>query len=65
MVITALEQERLTYINTLMQELHSDNVIIYESLCDREYVDTKLAIDRIQERLKNLSDSIQDEIENM
>jgi len=62
MVITALEQERLTYINTLMQELHSDNVIIYESLCDREYVDTKLAIGRIQERLKNLSDSIQDEI---
>lgn len=45
-----------------MNDLHSDNVIIYESLCDREYADTKLAIERMQERLKGLSESIQDEI---
>lgn len=45
-----------------MNDLHSDNVIIYESLCDREYGDTKLAIARMQERLKALSESIQDEI---
>lgn len=62
MLITALEHERITYINTLMNDLNSDNVVIYESLCDREYVETKKAIERIQERLKALSDSIQDEI---
>ncbi len=61
-MISALEQERIIYINTLMNDLHSDNVIIYESLCDREYADTKLAIERMQERLKGLSESIQDEI---
>lgn len=61
-MITALEQERMTYINTLMNDLHSDNVVIYESLCDREYKDTKLAIARMQERLKALNESIQDEI---
>jgi prephenate dehydrogenase len=61
-MITALEQERLNYINSLMQRLHSLNVIIYESLCDREYQNTQEAIAEIQEELKQLTDSIQDDL---
>lgn len=61
-MITALEQERLNYINSLMHRLHSLNVIIYESLCDREYQNTQEAIAEIQEELKQLTDSIQDDL---
>jgi len=61
-MITALEQERLNYINSLMQRLHSLNAIIYESLCDREYHNTQEAIAEIQEELKQLTDSIQDDL---
>tara|TARA_Y100001937_G_C6919976_1_gene241318 strand:+ start:315 stop:500 length:186 start_codon:yes stop_codon:yes gene_type:complete len=61
-MITALEQERIVYINTLMNDLNSNYVDIYESLCDREYDETQKAIVILQGKLKSLSDSIQDEI---
>jgi len=61
-MITAIEQERLNYINSLMQRLYSLNAIIYESLCDREYNETQKAIAEIQEELKQLTDSIQDDL---
>jgi len=59
---TALEQERINYINSLMQRLYSLNAIIYESLCDREYQDTQKAIAEIQEELRQLTDSLQDDL---
>ncbi len=61
-MITALEYERINYINDLMQELHSLNADVYESLCDREYEDTKIAIRNLQARLKSLNDSLNEEL---
>jgi len=58
---TALEYERINYINDLMHNLNSINSDIYESLCDREYQDTKKAINEMQIQLKELSDSLNDD----
>ena len=60
--MTALEQERIQYINLLMDELNGFNCEIYESLCDKEYKVTKHTINIFQKKLKALSDSMQDEI---
>tara|TARA_Y100000114_G_scaffold110844_1_gene104498 strand:- start:4330 stop:4518 length:189 start_codon:yes stop_codon:yes gene_type:complete len=62
MVITALEQERMHHINALMNEFNDHHCQIYESLCDKEYAVTREAIDKLQIKLKSLSDSLQDEI---
>jgi|TARA_R110000737_G_C14486899_1_gene469519 hypothetical protein len=57
----ALEKKRITYINDLMNVLHSNNAEIYESLCDREYEETKKAIKKTQLELKLLMDSLHDD----
>ena len=57
-----MEQERINYINNLMQRLHSLNDIIYESLCDREYVEAQEAIAELQAEIKSLKDSLQDDL---
>lgn len=61
-MITALEQERLSYINTLMDELNRLHADIYETLCDREHTHTQLAIKELVQKLKSLHDSLDDEI---
>jgi len=61
-MITAMEQERINYINNLMQRLHSLNDIIYESLCDREYAEAQEAIAELQAEIKSLKDSLQDDL---
>ena len=57
----ALEKKRITYINDMMNVLHSNNAEIYESLCDREYEETKKAIKKTQLELKLLMDSLHDD----
>lgn len=44
-----------------MNALHSNNAEIYESLCDREYEETKKAIKKTQLELKLLMDSLHDD----
>lgn len=61
-MVTAMEQERINYINNLMQRLHSLNDTIYESLCDREYVEAQEAIAELQAEIKSLKDSLQDDL---
>ncbi len=58
----ALEKKRITYINDLMNVLHSNNAEIYESLCDREYEETKKTIKKTQIELKLLMDSLNDDL---
>ena len=62
MALTALEQERMHHINSLMDELNDHHCQIYESLCDKDYTITQDAIGKLQIKLKSLSDSLQDEI---
>ena len=59
---TAFEYERIGYINDLMRNLNSSSSEIYESLCDREYKDTKKAINDMQLQLKALSDSLNEDL---
>jgi hypothetical protein len=62
MKLTALEKLRVNHINSVMSILHLHVSDIYETLCDKEFKETKLHIDSLQKQLKELSDSIQDEI---
>jgi hypothetical protein len=61
-MITALEHERLSYINNLMDELNCHNADIYEALCDREHYQAQYTIKELVEKLKSLHDSLEDEI---
>jgi len=61
-MITALEQERIVFINKLMRELDDSNTVIYEALCDREHKETQQEIKHLILKLKSLHDSLEDEI---
>lgn len=62
MIITALEQIRVNHINSVMDTLYLHNADIYESLIDKEYNETRQHIQKAQKTLKDLLDSLQDEI---
>tara|TARA_R110002020_G_scaffold370973_3_gene582612 strand:+ start:1698 stop:1886 length:189 start_codon:yes stop_codon:yes gene_type:complete len=62
MSISAVERERLRHINMTMKDLHETNNKIYEHLIDREYDDLKFVLQEQMSSLKNLLESLQDEI---
>lgn len=62
MIITALEKLRISHINSVMENLHLHNANIYESLIDKEYEETRQHVEEAQKTLKDLLDSLQDEI---
>ena len=62
MIISAVERERLNHINIMMRELHEQNNQIYEHLVDGENEDLKMVVKEQMDSLKNLLDSLQDEI---
>jgi len=62
MIISAVERERLNHINIMMRELHEKNNQIYEHLVDGENEDLKMVVKEQMDSLKNLLDSLQDEI---
>lgn len=45
-----------------METLHLHNANIYETLIDKEYDDTRRHVEEAQKTLKDLMDSLQDEI---
>jgi len=62
MIITALEKLRINHINSVMETLHLHNANIYETLIDKEYEETRRHVEEAQKTLKDLMDSLQDEI---
>lgn len=54
--------ERLNYINRTMDEIHDSSNNIYELLVDREYAELKIEINTQIKQLKNLLDSLEDDI---
>jgi len=60
--LSSLELERLNYINRIMDDIHDSSNEIYERLVDREYEELKLEINNQIKQLKQLLDSLEDDI---
>jgi len=55
-----MNQDRITYINFLMDELHETNTTIYELLTDREFEELDKVLEDLIIKLHDLKESIQD-----
>jgi hypothetical protein len=62
MNISPLEQKRIRNINYIMDDLHDSVNNIYELLIDKEYSQLKGEISQTINKLKTITDSLQDEI---
>ena len=62
MNISPLEQKRIRNINYIMDDLHDSVNNIYELLVDKEYIDLKGEVSKTINKLKTITDSLQDEI---
>lgn len=62
MNISPLEQKRIRNINYIMDDLHDSVNNIYELLIDKEYTDLKGEVSKTINKLKTITDSLQDEI---
>jgi len=60
--LSSLEIERLNYINRIMDDIHDSSNQIYEHLVDREYDELKVEINNQIKQLKQLLDSLEDDI---
>lgn len=59
---SAYDNERLQHINHLMEEINDSTTEIYESLIDREFDELKVVISKLIARLKEIQNSVEDEI---
>jgi|TARA_R110000787_G_scaffold26069_1_gene72966 hypothetical protein len=55
--------ERLKLINFMMGEIHDLSDDIYENFVDQDYSQVCLCVVKLNQRLKDLVDSIEDEIQ--
>jgi|TARA_R100000482_G_C5114325_1_gene142252 hypothetical protein len=62
MTLTALEEERIKHVNLITGALHDSCDEIYESLIDRDYSACKTQAKSLILQLKNIIDSIEDDI---
>tara|TARA_R100001163_G_C5045092_1_gene182503 strand:+ start:1210 stop:1398 length:189 start_codon:yes stop_codon:yes gene_type:complete len=62
MNISPIEQKRIRNINFVMDDLHDSVNTIYELLIDQEYAELKGEVSLVVSKLKNLTDSLEDEI---
>lgn len=62
MTLTALEEERIKHVNLITGSLHDSCDEIYESLIDRDYSACKTQAKSLILQLKNIIDSIEDDI---
>ena len=62
MNISPLEQKRIRNINYIMDDLHDSVNNIYELLVDKEYSQLKGEVSKTINKLKTITDSLQDEI---
>jgi len=60
--LSSIDKERLNYINYLMDDLYNDMSDLYESLVDREMEETKATLSNMILKLRDLQDSIEDDI---
>ena len=59
---STVERNRLEYINYLMREVHDSTNEVYEHFVDRDYSKAKHATYTLIKRLKEVIQSLEDEI---
>jgi len=59
---SAVEQRRLNHINYLMGEIHNSTNSLYERFIDKEYDEAKQEVTNLIKRLKDVHESLEDEI---
>jgi len=60
--LSAYDIERLTHINHLMENINDSTSEIYEHLVDREFPELKTSLSKLITQLKDIEDSIEDDI---
>jgi len=60
--LTGLEKNRIAHINFLMKEIHTSTNNVYESFIDKEYSEAKKHTHTLIKRLKEVINSLEDEI---
>ena len=59
---SAYDNERLKHIKHLMDEINDPTSQIYEHLVDREFDELKICITTLVNRLKEIQNSVEDEV---
>jgi predicted translin family RNA/ssDNA-binding protein len=58
----ALDEQRVKYINHLMDDIHNQSSDVYESLVDKDFNEAKDNINKLILTLNNIKSSFKDEI---
>ena len=62
MIISPLDEQRIKYINHLMDNIHDQSSEIYESLVDKDFNEAEYNIDKLISTLNNIKSTFKDEI---
>ncbi len=62
MYITPIEKKRIQNINFIMDDIHDSVSNIYESLVDQDYDGTRQSILSLNNKLRSINESINDEL---
>jgi len=62
MIISPLDEQRVKYINHLMDNIHDQSSEIYESLIDKDFNQAEDNINQLISTLENIKFTFKDEI---
>ena len=62
MIISPLDEQRIKYINHLMDNIHDQSSEIYESLIDKDFNQAEDNINQLISNLENIKSTFKDEI---
>jgi len=62
MIISPLDEQRIKYINHLMDNIHDQSSEIYESLVDKDFNQAEDNINQLILTLNNIKSTFKDEI---
>ena len=62
MIISPLDEQRVKYINHLMDNIHDQSSEIYESLIDKDFNQAEDNINQLISNLENIKSTFKDEI---
>jgi len=62
MIISPLDEQRVKYINHLMDNIHDQSSEIYESLIDKDFNQAEDNINQLISTLNNIKSTFKDEI---
>ena len=62
MIISPLDEQRIKYINHLMDNIYDQSSEIYESLVDKDFNEAECNINKLISTLENIKSTFKDEI---